>query len=236
MGADDFLIDLGAGDGRIVIAAARLHGARGLGVEIDPALVARARANAERQGVAEQVSFAEQDLFETDLSPASVVTLYLLPEVVNALKPKLTRELEPGARVVSHDYGIDGWHAARVLRLDVEEKVAATGVPRTVLYLYVVPARIGGRWRVALPDHPDLDAMTLDIRQDVTLLRGQAVTGGVGYDLIAAPLRGRQLELRVPRLDAVFSGRIGDAVMTGSVRIGERQGRWRARLEEPPSR
>lgn len=235
VGPDDFVIDLGAGDGRIVIAAAKRHGAGGLGVEIDPELVELANANARRAGVIDQVSFVEQDLFETDLSQATVVTMYLLPEMVNALKDKLVRELEPGSRVVSHDYAIDGWHSMDVVRLDVAEKVEATGVTRTRLYLYVVPARIAGRWTVSLPDHPELDGLVLDLEQDVTLVRGRAIADGVAYEVIAVPLNGRELELHVPRLGAVFSGRIGAAAIEGTASIGDRRGGWRAeRAGSPP--
>lgn len=233
VGPDDFVIDLGSGDGRIVITAAKLYGASGLGVEIEPDLVTLANASAREQGVADRVSFIEQDLFETDLTGATVVTMYLLPEVVNALKDKLVRELEPGTRVLSHDYYIDGWHEARLLQLDYADKLATTGVTRTNLYLYVVPAPVAGRWRVSLPAHLGLDDLILQIEQDVTLVRGQALTDDIGYDLIAKPLHGRQLELRVPRLDATFAGRVGPDAMAGMARIGELEARWHAERAGP---
>jgi SAM-dependent methyltransferase len=137
--ADDFLIDLGSGDGRIVITAAREFGARGLGVDIDPALVAWANAAAQAEQLDGRVRFIEADLFETDLSEATVVTLYLLPETVNRLAAKLLRELRPGARVVSHDYPIEGWELAGFLERNHEEKIPITGVARTNLYLYRIP-------------------------------------------------------------------------------------------------
>jgi hypothetical protein len=232
VGPDDYVIDLGAGDGRIVIAAATQHGASGLGVEIDPDLVAEANAAAQEHGVADRVRFIEQDLFDTDLSPASVVTMYLLPEVVNALKHKLLRELEPGARVLSHDYAIDGWHEARFVQLDHEDKVAVTGVTRTNLYLYVVPAPVAGRWRVSLPAQFGLDPVVLDLEQAATLIRGRAVTGGQSHDLIAKPLQGRQLEFRVPRLDAAFTGHVRADGIEGMATIGGHHGIWRAEREQ----
>jgi SAM-dependent methyltransferase len=235
VGPDDFVIDLGSGDGRIVITAAKLYGASGLGVEIEPDLVAQANASAREQGVADRVSFVQQDLFETDLTSATVVTMYLLPEAVNALKDKLVHELEPGSRVLSHDYAIDGWHTAKFLQLDYADKVTATGVTRTNLYLYVVPAPIAGRWRVSLPAHTDLDDLILEIEQDVTLLRGQAVTDDAGFDLIAKPLHGRQLELRIPRLDATLTGLVGPDTIAGTVKIGDHDGRWHAQREESGS-
>lgn len=233
VGPDDFLIDLGSGDGRIVISAAKLYGASGLGVDIEPDLVALANASAREHGVADQVSFVEQDLFETDLTGATVVTMYLLPEAVNAMKNKLVQELQPGTRVLSHDYAIDGWHTAQFQQLDYADKVAATGVTRTNLYLYIVPAPVAGRWRVTLSEHLPLDDLTLEIEQDVTLVRGQAVSAGVGYDLIAVPLHGRQLELRVPRLEATFTGHVSSDAIEGMVRIGGHQGTWQARRERP---
>lgn len=108
VGASDTVYDLGSGDGRIVIAAAREYGARGVGVELDPELVARAEANAERAGVADRVRFVRQDLFQTDLSEATVITLYLLPVQNHVLRPKL-QGLRPGTRVVSHDFGMGDW-------------------------------------------------------------------------------------------------------------------------------
>jgi len=113
VGAYDVVYDLGAGDGRVVIAAAKEHGARGVGIELDPALVARAEEAARRAGVADRVRFVRQDLFQADLSEATVVTLYLLPVLTHALGPKLQR-LRPGTRIVSHDFPIGDWEPDHV--------------------------------------------------------------------------------------------------------------------------
>jgi precorrin-6B methylase 2 len=107
--ADDVLYDLGSGDGRIVIAAARRFGLHGVGVEIDPALVKKANENARKAGVADRVEFVQADLFKTDLSPATIVTLYLSPSINLRLKSKLQEELRPGARVLSNRFEIKGW-------------------------------------------------------------------------------------------------------------------------------
>ena len=132
---DDRLYDLGSGDGRIVITAAQQYGTRGTGVEIDPELVERSRQNAEAAGVSDQVEFLQQDLFETDFSDASVVTLYLLPQVNLQLKPRLLEELEPGTRIVSHDFDMGGW--------EPEEVVQVQGPSRThTLYYWVVPEEV----------------------------------------------------------------------------------------------
>ena len=106
---DDVVYDLGSGDGRIVIEAAQTYGAQGVGIEIKPNLVERARQRAEEAGVSDRVSFRQGDLFEADISDATVVTLYLLPSVNCKLRPKLFQELSPGTRVVSHDFDMDEW-------------------------------------------------------------------------------------------------------------------------------
>jgi SAM-dependent methyltransferase len=143
-GAADRVIDLGSGDGRIVITAARRFGARGLGVEIVPGLVARSRANARAAGVADRVEFREQDLFATDLAGATVVTMYLLPEVNLQLRPRLLG-LAPGTRIVSHDWDLGDWRPDRRLTLDVPDK-AIGREKRSTLMLWTVPAAVHGLW------------------------------------------------------------------------------------------
>lgn len=135
------LIDLGSGDGRIVIEAAR-RGARAHGVEIDPRLVAVSREAAERAGVADRATFATQDLFETDFVSADVVTMYLLPDVNAKLAPKLFATLKPGARIVSHDYGLGDWRPDKTLEVDAPGKTVGV-TKRSTLLLWTVPPRIG---------------------------------------------------------------------------------------------
>lgn len=129
--ADDIVYDLGSGDGRIVIAAARDRGARGVGFEIDPALVAQAVDRARRLGLAERVTFRQDDLFQADLREATVVTLYLSPDLNRRLRPKLLSELRPGARVVSHSFDMGDWAPTRTLQVTSNEGVHT-------LYLWVV--------------------------------------------------------------------------------------------------
>lgn len=142
--AQDFVIDLGSGDGRIVITAARRFGARGLGVEIVPELVERSREAAQRAGVADRAHFREQDLFRTDLSPASVITMYLLPDVNLQLRPKLLR-LRPGVRIVSHDWDMGEWQPDRTITIDVPDKAIGREKLSRV-HLWIVPARVDGAW------------------------------------------------------------------------------------------
>ena len=140
----DHVLDLGSGDGRIVITAARHFGAGGHGVEIVPELVARSRANAHKAGVAARASFAVQDLFETDLARASVITMYLLPEFNLKLRPKLLA-LKPGTRIVSHDWDMGDWVSDRTVTVDVPDKVVGRE-KLSRLHLWVVPAAVQGLW------------------------------------------------------------------------------------------
>src|SRR2546428_11886052 len=133
---EDVVYDLGSGDGRIVIAAARDFGARGVGIELDPALVAESVRNARRARVAERTSFFLQDIFEADISGATVGTLYLSPDLNLRLRPKLLSQLKPGSRIVSHDFPIGDWPPASVVQLQGPERTH-------VLSLWIVPPRSG---------------------------------------------------------------------------------------------
>lgn len=144
VGRRDYLIDLGSGDGRIVIVAAKRFGARGLGVEIVPDLVRQSRDNAKAAGVEDRVEFREQDLFDTDLRKASVVTLYLLPDVNLKLRPKLLA-LKPGTRVVSHDWDMGDWQPDTTITLDVPDKKVGFE-KKSRVHLWIVPAAIDGEW------------------------------------------------------------------------------------------
>jgi SAM-dependent methyltransferase len=126
----DLVYDLGCGDGRIVITAAKEFGARGVGVDIDPRRIEESNANARKAGVTDRVRFIEGDLFRVDLSKATVLTLYLLPSVNLQLRPKLQRELKPGTRIVSHNYDMGDWRPLRQLQID-DHKV----------YLWVIPEK-----------------------------------------------------------------------------------------------
>jgi SAM-dependent methyltransferase len=128
---DDVVYDLGSGDGRIPITAAQTYGARGVGIEIKSGLVQKARQRAKMAGVADRVEFRQQDLFEADFSDATVVTLYLLPDVNTKLRPILFEQLEPGTRVVSHGFDMNAWEADRVVQVD-----------NTYLYLWTIPEDI----------------------------------------------------------------------------------------------
>lgn len=190
VGPKDFLIDLGSGDGRIPIAAARL-GARALGIEIDAGRVRLARANAQSAGVADRVTFRQENLFGTPLDEATVITLYLLPKLNEKLAPRLMA-LRPGTRIVSHVFAMGDW------RPDATERA-----PSGTLYLWIVPARIEGRWEVM---HGE-ERFTVELKQ-----RYQELTGSAGLAAGTAPIQG---------------GRLRGSTVTFSVATGGRQVEFR---------
>jgi SAM-dependent methyltransferase len=219
---DDYLIDLGSGDGRIVIEAARRHGARGLGVDIDPQLVALARDNAHKAGVEHLAKFEVRDLFETDLRGASVVTMYLLPEVNRKLMPRLLEQLAPGARVVSHDYDMGAWPFDEMLEIALTDKpVGPLGHSR--VFLWVVPADARGRWVFELPAHGG--RWTFDVSQKFQLLEVEARVAAGELLMRAARMRGD--EIRVV-LTGVLRGKAWNHLFRGRLAAGRIEGELRA--------
>ncbi len=146
--AKDFVVDLGSGDGRMIITAARNFKANGLGVDIDSKLVDLSNRQAKAEGVDDRAKFIEQDMFKADISKATVVTLYVLPDFMEKLRPKLLSELKPGSRIVAHDYYMSEWHPDRQFSLTVPEKVKANGTDKAYLYLWIVPSIVRGDWRM----------------------------------------------------------------------------------------
>lgn len=161
VGPDDYLIDLGSGDGRIPIEAAKLHGTRGLGVDLDPERTLEATQGAKEAGVSDRVSFRTQNLFDTDIGKASVITMYLFPEINLKLRPHLL-QLEPGTRVVSHAFHMNEWTPDR------HEVVEGND-----LFLWVVPARVQGLWRVSAKDSL---GFTLQVWQQFNRVQGNAIS------------------------------------------------------------
>lgn len=137
----DFVIDLGSGDGRIVIAAAQKYGARGKGYDIDDVLVERSNNKARDLKLEQRVRFERHDVLKADVREATVITLYLLPEMMQALRAKLLRELRPGTRIVSHDFDFGDWKPERTVQLELDEKYDVTGSWTSTIYLWTVPSR-----------------------------------------------------------------------------------------------
>ena len=148
--SDDYVIDLVSGDGRIVITAARKYGARALGIEIDPQLVAQATANAQAAGVSDRVSFREADLFTADLSAATVVTIYLLTRATMKLQSRLF-DLKPGTRIVTNASSMGDWKPDHFEMFDVRDKVRPDAPKKTYIQFWVVPAKVAGTWRWSVP-------------------------------------------------------------------------------------
>jgi SAM-dependent methyltransferase len=166
----DFVIDLGSGDGRIVFLAAQKYGARGLGVEIDPKLVETAVEDTQKLKLGGLVNFRVQSLFETDLSPATVITMYLLPDVNLQLRDKLL-QLKPGTRVVSHDWDMGDWQADEMRVIQNPEK--SLGLEKTSkVFLWVVPARLAGRWCGQIHKVNEAITVNIDIEQRYQELSG----------------------------------------------------------------
>ena len=186
VGAKDFVLDLGSGDGRIVIAAAKRFGARGLGVELSPDLVQKSRDNARVAGVAGLAQFRVQDLFQTDLSQASVITMYLLPEVNLQLRPALLA-LKPGTRLVSHDWDMGDWAPDRTITLDVPDKPVGLE-KKSRVHLWTVPAQMAGLWCGSAAKR---DAR-LRLEQKYQVVRGD-VTQGASNQSIDARIDGNML-------------------------------------------
>ncbi len=233
--AGETVIDLGSGDGRIMIEAASKYGARGFGVEIDPRLVKLSNERAAKAGVAERVKFLQQDLFKTDFHEANVLTLYLLPDVNLALRPKILAELKPGARVVSHDYAMGDW------RPDAEETIAApdkkVGARKeSQVYLWTVPAKVEGEWIFELSSGVKSRRTRLVLKQKFQLVSGSVeLTGQGDVPLSGGRLNGDELRLTLPA-GAVdhgpveMVGRVTGDTIAGTLRkAGRALATWSAR-------
>ena len=210
---DDYVIDLGSGDGRIIIEAAK-RGARGLGVDIDPNLVKHATDNAQKAGVGERTQFMVKDIFETDLSTATVVAFYLLPDFNAKLLPKLLA-LKPGTRIVSHDGGIADWPPDERLEMRAPEKpVGVGGVSR--VELWIVPADAKGSWQSDLPMHGG--KWRFDVRQKYQELDIDVAAQGRDLLVRNSRLRGEEIKMIVT---GIVNGRAWHHYFVGQL-TGER--------------
>lgn len=204
-GPEDFVVDLGAGDGRIVIHAAKVHGARGLGVDLDPTLVARARESASKAGVADRARFAVQDALRTDLSGASVVTIYLLPWLLERLETRLLYELRPGARIVTHAFPLGSWPADRVETVRLSRPHEGQG-DSSRIFLYVVPAQARGAWRAA-------GGWRIRVQQNYQRIEVELERKGARVPVRNARLQGEHIEIAGTGFD--FRGRVRGGRMEG---------------------
>jgi SAM-dependent methyltransferase len=199
VGRGDLVADLGSGDGRIPIMAAKDRGARGLGVEIDPQRIRQSNQNAAGAGVAERVTFRQEDLFVTPLNDVTVLTLYLLPEINLQLRPRILNQMKPGARVVSNTWDMGDW------RPDQRREIGGTAI-----FLWIVPAQVSGTWRLT----HDGGTTDLELTQ-----RYQEVNGSAGgAQLTQVELRGDRIAFtaNIGGASRRFEGRVEGQRMVGS--------------------
>lgn len=201
----DLLYDLGSGDGRIVITAAKERGVRGVGIDLDPQRIREARANARQEGVEDKVEFIQGNLFNTDFSKATVVTMYLLPDVNLRLRPRILRELEPGTRVVSHAFDMNEWQP--------DEKARVEG---SYIYMWIVPARVAGAWEWETDDG---SRYQVELDQQFQEVSGKAWVDGRAAHLTKAELRGDRLQLTIQpdgsTVPQTFTARYDDGRLLG---------------------
>ena len=238
--AGDHVIDLGSGDGRMIITAARNFKASGLGVDIDAKLVDLANKQAKAGGVADRVRFVEQDMFKADIGPATVVTLYVMPDFMEKLRPKLLSELKPGARIVAHDYYMNGWYPDQRLTLTVPEKVAANGTDKAYIYLWVVPAMAAGDWRMDFDvGTGKTELVVLSFNQQYQLINAAAAVRAGPLKVENPVLKGDEINFSVAlgSIDYKFTGRIQGDRMEGTAipPVGGKAVPWRA-LRLPPDK
>jgi len=244
VGPNDYVIDLGSGDGRMVITAASKFGARGFGVDLDPVLLKLSNDTAKAQGVADRAQFFDRNLFETDLTPATVITSYLLPQMNEKLRPKIL-DLKPGTRVVAHDYHMGEWQPDENTRVSVPEKVVGQpGV--SYIYLWYVPARVAGRWRSEVPLSPvaaGTSPYEFNLTQIFQRIDGKARVAGQELQIRGAELRGDQIAFTLigrigdqANMRQDFRGKVNGDRIEGTVRIegggNTRTVPWRAQLTQ----
>jgi hypothetical protein len=203
-GKDDYLIDLGCGDGRIPVAAAQRFGTRGLGVDIDPLRIREANENAQKAKVTDKVTFRQANLFDTKIADATILTLYLLPAINLELRPRILNDLKPGTRVVSHDFDMGDWTPDREARI---------GDSKTV-FLWIVPAKAAGSWTV----NDGGKQFTLNLKQKFQQIAGEATIDGQTVPLRNARLEGRQISFEVPEQNGQskrYEGQVNDNTIQG---------------------
>jgi len=231
VGPNDYLIDLGSGDGRIVITAAKKIGTRGFGVDLDDNLVRIAQRNAEKEGVADRAAFFTRNLFDTDLGKASVISMYLFNSVNLRLRPSLFK-LKPGTRLVSHDFDMAKWAPDDKLSVDVPGK--SYGPPSSEIFMWVVPADASGQWRWQLPSGDAKMEYDASFEQTFQMVSGTIRSGGRAAPVRDARMRGEiivfyvatERDGRATRQE--FSGRLSGDVIEGHTVIDGVKAPWRA--------
>ena len=221
VGKDDILYDLGCGDGRIVVTAAKKYGARGIGIDIDPERIAESIENAKKENVTDRVQFIEQNLFEADFSEATVVTMYLLSSVNLEMRPKLFQQLKPGTRIVSHDFDMDDWEP------DEQTEVGGNEYYGHSVYFWIIPANVTGDWSWTVSSGTNNKQYMLKINQYFQKLDGLitiesaqfpsenlSITGDLVQFSLVDEVGGRKVSMN-------FKGRVNGNIIEGTIeRIG----------------
>jgi SAM-dependent methyltransferase len=214
----DVVYDLGCGDGRVLIAAAQWYSARGVGVDIDPQRIEESRVNARQAGVIDRVKFLQQDLFETDIRDATVVTLYLLPQLNRQLRPRLLSDLRPGTRVVSHDFDMGDWQPDQVIHVPGAE------YEHTVFY-WIIPATVDGTWPISVTMPTGERRYLLRLQQRYQEVRGTVSAEQEALLITNATLTGNHLRFTVitgiqgEEVQMLFDGRVSGDAMRGNVEV-----------------
>lgn len=207
VGPGDYVIDLGSGDGRIVINAAQ-RGAYGHGVDLNPERIKEARENAQKANVADRVMFLQEDIFETDFSRANVVTMYLLSSVNRKLRPRLLDELEPGTKLVSHDFDMGDWEPDKHKRVENDD-----------VYYWIVPADIEGEWQW----HTNGKTFTMTVEQDFQEIQPEIRTEDVSLNIKDKVLKGDRISFTAINPDSgmyyVYNGEVNGKMIMGKVQI-----------------
>ncbi len=218
--ADDYVIDLGAGDGKIAIAAAKKFGARSLGIEYNPEMAAYAQRNAKAAGVTPRAEIRQGDIFTTDFTQATVITMYLLPSLNIKLRPQILA-LKPGTRIVAHAFNMEDWDPDEISDIDGRRS-----------FLWIVPAMIAGRWGVDMTSGGVADKLEVNFEQRFQKFEGSAHLGTVFAGLRETRLSGFNIRFSYVDQKGVrrdFTGRVTGAQMEGGFRTdGGEEGRWSA--------
>jgi hypothetical protein len=228
VGPGDFVIDLGSGDGRIVVTAAAKFGAQGFGVDLNPRRIAEAVENAKKAGVSDRAQFFQRNLFETDFSRATVLTMYLLPDVNLQLRPKVL-DLKPGTRVVSHDFDMGEWKPDHAITM----RSSQTGYNDRI-YFWVVPAKVAGQWRWKSGSETPI----LTIEQSFQNIK-PTLTGAKGWQAAEGNLKGDAILFTAKDESGssqISSGRVIGDVIEGVIKGPDGETRWQASRSSSASR
>ena len=204
----DYVIDLGSGDGRMVIAAAE-RGARALGIEYNPELVELSKRNAAKAGVEDKTTFVKADLFESDFSEATVITMFLLPSINLKLRPKILN-LRPGTRIVSNSYGMGAWSADQIVTADVG------CVSFCAAYFWIVPAKVEGTWQLPQGE--------LTLRQTFQMISGTLKSGNATLEITDGRMEGNEISFTTG--ESEYIGRVSGNTIAGIVKSAGRRSKW----------